>query len=68
MTTKNKAAQKLGSTGGKATSKKYGKAHYSRMGKLSAAKRWKKNVEEIERKLASGELSSDDVTNCLLTK
>lgn len=68
MTTKNKAAQELGSTGGIRTYKKYGKAHYSRMGKLSAVKRWKKNVEEIEKKLVSGELSREDVTNSLLTK
>ena len=38
----NKSAQKLGRLGGLATSKKYGKEHYSAMGKKS--KRTKPNL------------------------
>lgn len=43
-TIKDKLAQKLGRRGGLATKKKRGKAHYSRMGKISSAKRWAKKT------------------------
>lgn len=39
---KNKAAQSLGKLGGKATTKKYGKKHFSEAGKKGMAKRWAK--------------------------
>lgn len=44
-----KAAQQLGSLGGKATVKKYGKKHFSEAGKKGMAKRWGKKAEALER-------------------
>lgn len=40
MAEKDKAAQLLGKKGGQKTKKKYGPAHYKKMGTLSAKKRW----------------------------
>ena len=40
MAEKDKAAQMLGKKGGQKTKKKYGPAHYKKMGTLSAKKRW----------------------------
>lgn len=42
-------AKDLGRLGGFATSKKYGKKHFSEAGKKGMAKRWGKKVEALER-------------------
>lgn len=38
--TKTKTVAEIGAKGGKAVLKKYGKGHMSKLGKLSAKKRW----------------------------
>jgi len=43
---KNKAAQQLGRKGGSTTIRKYGKKHFSRMGKLSGKKRRNKALKQ----------------------
>ncbi|MCX6716395.1 MAG: hypothetical protein NTV72_00505 [Candidatus Taylorbacteria bacterium] len=43
---KNKAAQMLGRKGGSTTVRKYGKKHFSRMGRLSGKKRRNKAIKQ----------------------
>jgi len=45
---KNKAAAELGRKGGKRTKELYGKNHFSKAGKIGAAKRWGKDSSTDE--------------------